>query len=104
MSAKHTPGPWRYTSRNVDNKANWASRIPFAIEVEHGAAVAPIADICDQPQAEENARLIAAAPDLLFALKACAAVCAGEVMDKKGLINALELASSAIRKATGEAA
>ena len=71
---KHTPGPWRYVSRNIDGVTHWASRIPFAIEWSppNVMGVAPVADIlanpfvevCDQPQAEANARLIAAAPDM----------------------------------------
>ena len=69
QEAAHTPGPWRATSRNIENVANWASRIPFAIEIEVGHSVAPIADVCDQPAAEANARLIAAGPDLLAACK-----------------------------------
>ena len=72
-----TPGPWKCTSRNVDAAANWASRIPYAIEVQCGAIVAPIADVvadplvlvCDQPHAEANAHLIAAAPDMYVELR-----------------------------------
>jgi len=40
-------------------------------------------------------------PDLLAALKECAAVCAGETMNKNGLIRALEMSRAAIAKATG---
>lgn len=47
-----------------------------------------------------DARLIAAVPELLAALKLCAAVCAGETMNKNGLIHALESARAAIAKAT----
>jgi hypothetical protein len=50
---------------------------------------------------EANARLIASAPDLLAALKECAAVCAGETINKNGLIRALEMSRAAITKATG---
>jgi hypothetical protein len=39
-------------------------------------------------------------PDLLAALKECAAVCAGETMNKNGLIRALEMSRAAIAKAT----
>ena len=56
--AKPTPGECRYTPRAVDESGNWASRIPFAIEIAVGAAVIPVADVCAQPQAEANAALI----------------------------------------------
>lgn len=74
MSAKHTPGPWRVVDRRPVT-GNWASRIPFAIEKvsDTHKAVIPIADVCDQPNAEDYARLIAAAPELLKALKKIAA-------------------------------
>lgn len=101
MEVKHTPAPWRATKREVPEGLNWASRIPFAIERPAGGAVLPVADVCDQPEAEANARLIAAAPELLDALRACAAVCAGETMHKQGLIDTLQLAQKAITKATG---
>lgn len=97
---KHNSGPWRFISRNVDNAANWASRIPFAIEVEYPFAVLPIADVCDQPNAEANARLIAAAPDLLEALKAFIFPYQEEcrLTDRERQ----ELGRAAIRKAEGE--
>jgi hypothetical protein len=50
-----------------------------------------------------NANLIAAAPELLAALKLCAAVCAGETLSKSSLASALEAARAAISKATGAA-
>lgn len=56
--AKPTPGECRCTPRAVDESGNWASRIPFAIEIAVGAAVIPVADVCAQPQAEANAALI----------------------------------------------
>ena len=89
--SKHTPGPWI------------AQKDPNAISVDDwciGIENAPIdyIAICS----ERNASLIASAPDLLEALKSCAAVCAGEEMSKSGLIRALEQARAAIAKATGE--
>jgi hypothetical protein len=42
--------------------------------------------------------------ELLEALKACAAVCAGESTSKSSLVRALEMACTAIAKATGSAA
>lgn len=48
-------------------------------------------------------RLAESAPELLEALKLCAAVCAGETTTKAGLIHALEKARAALVKATGAA-
>lgn len=104
--SKHTPGPWYV---GPDNRI-WR-RSPLEL-YEYGGGVAgdsPIAAAFDgraswvnKFPSEANARLIAAAPELLQALKKCAAVCAGETMNKNGLIEALEAARAAIRKATGE--
>lgn len=108
-NSKHTPGPWtvlpeeadkdylrirgtrlggRYKVANVHMPRLWESHYVLR----------------DRANAESgsNARLIAAAPDLLEALKACAAVCAGETMSKSGLIHALEKARAALARATGE--
>lgn len=57
MNAKHTPGPWIYDE-------TWA-----LINAEHGSEIAAVhaaRGTKGEPQA--NARLIAAAPDLLAAL------------------------------------
>lgn len=96
MKRKHTSGSWRYTSRNIDGIKDWASRIPFAIEVPIGCTVVPVADVCDQPQAEANARLIAAAPDLLNALASIVE------MSPELPMGMIEAAQAAVEKATGE--
>jgi hypothetical protein len=65
--SKHTPGPW--TAEEAGRSGCWISTPvhPFTIvdsiddECRHGAITGPNADA--------NARLIAAAPDLLAALK-----------------------------------
>lgn len=68
--SKHTPGPWklaeavegRYTKTNL-------RRIRSGCEgTEHGA-VCEVYGIADGTEAHANARLIAAAPDLLTAAK-----------------------------------
>lgn len=67
MKAKHTPGPWAITRRWADgkriivegNQEDW-----FRLEAH------VVCDDCDTDTAEANARLIAAAPDLLEACKA----------------------------------
>ena len=55
----------------------------------------------DRAEALANARLIAAAPELLAALKACALVCSGETLSKGALIEALQKANDAIALAEG---
>jgi len=52
----HTPGPWRYTIAEYGCTTIWADKHPIAIVYS-----------CDEKKA--NAALIAAAPDLLAALK-----------------------------------
>lgn len=64
--SKHTPGPW-----DVKDMPHWGKGVRRAI---HGATQAPpIAQICGDPRSaaenDANARLIAAAPDLLAALE-----------------------------------
>jgi len=100
--AKHTKGPWRAIYRGVDQGANWASRIPYAIERAVGNAVQPIADVCDQPEAEANANLLAAAPDLLAGLKEALKdlECSGYAFDHPFLVTLRGI----IAKATGGAA
>lgn len=101
MTAKHTPGPWTpefgeaYRVRAQQDGGQVA--IMMNLKGRHGLAGRRNGD-----EVAANARLIAAAPELLEALKACAAVCAGETMNKRGLISALEQARAAIAKATGE--
>lgn len=69
MSAAHTPGPW-----SIGAPANGVSRIYASGRHPDGSGATLI--ICDlwrsalpDRDAEANARLIAAAPDLLFACR-----------------------------------
>ena len=105
MQSSFTPGPWEVHSSNSER---WSCYV-----FPKGNGNFPYDTICHIEEAfgpnyshpgshTANARLIAAAPELLEALKACAAVCAGETMNKRGLISALEQARAAIAKATGE--
>lgn len=101
MKAKHTPGPWRVfehswcdTSIGAPGTSNAICRL----DINHATEESQEAD---EAQMAANARLIAAAPELLEALKACAAVCAGETTNKRGLISALEQARAALAKCEG---
>lgn len=62
--SKHTPGPWVIKEIDHDEGA----RVSFGL-VGCGCRV------YGMPEGEANARLIAAAPDLLAALESCAAEC-----------------------------
>lgn len=56
--SKHTPGPWNYRSASDNGE-------PCGYVVQSG-----ISTIADVPQSEDDASLIAAAPDLLAVLEA----------------------------------
>ena len=127
MSAKHTPGPWEATGAEV-----WGTHAMRFNLTTGGTPM--IATVCKHEDAERafpyeaNARLIAAAPELLEALRQCAEVlehtagsttgycCCGDRMDThadpmssghipvdEGLYHAqrvADVARSAIAKAT----
>jgi hypothetical protein len=68
MNANHTPGPWIVARYDYD-------RGVAAIETKERGVDLPdqgnwVADVCAVGADDANARLIAAAPDLLAALKA----------------------------------
>ena len=61
--AEHTPGPWDH---HVDNQSEYTHTITA---VSRPATSPIIADVVKHPSSEANARLIAAAPDLLEQLE-----------------------------------
>jgi hypothetical protein len=93
MNAKHTPGPWRVVIR-----ANQRGIRSLTIDTGHltGGTYCKMGASELQPEDEANARLIAAAPDLL---EACKAVMAGDAFDERYR----DLCAAAIRKAEGRA-
>lgn len=75
MSAKHTPGPWRLVETDEGHEIHFGSRITSPghfraqhrpVEYEHSL----FPDESQYAEAAANARLIAAAPDLLRELEA----------------------------------
>lgn len=58
-STKHTPGPWKFSFESINPE--------WAIVTTMGGAV--VANVNADHRQEANARLIAAAPDLLEALR-----------------------------------
>lgn len=90
---KHTPGPWNCAA---------LPSIPLLsvhvyVDAKDGKEPKAL------PVTEENARLIAAAPELLEAAQA-AMNCIGELPPTQARVEAWQLLTAAIAKATGGAA
>ena len=101
---KHTPGPWNteYATGNNFTNAHW--RIYGLGSVQNGAFRNWIATTTPHNQAKENARLIAAAPELLEALRqTCMVLRVAPINWTKNIavVDALKQADDAIAKATG---
>ena len=96
--SKHTPGPWTAPEASgLITGYIWAHE-PYGgivAQVEDGGQVP-----YDQEQRKANAHLIAAAPELLEALKSLVEDCSPEVASKPG--SWLRQAFLAIRKAEGD--
>jgi hypothetical protein len=106
---QHTPGPWIGAGPSFgDPLPRYTTSIMTEWEHEDGGYI----EICELPfhhhddENEANARLIAAAPDLLEALSKIEAACAVIPEGLEGylepLSDALADARAAIAKATGE--
>jgi len=110
MKAKHTPGPWYALrgQRNISIRHKTGDRLLPMVNVASVRGQFPTD--CPYGSSEANARLIAAAPELLDALIALLGVAPSKAPGA-GLIvgaeekhaNALQAARAAIKKATGDA-
>ena len=93
MTKQHTPGPWRIGSRQTST--------PSYIDAGKGfnyRLITRVRDV-DMDEGKANARLIAAAPDLLAA---CVEMVAGNMGQPRGVgVPALDAMRAAIDKATG---
>jgi hypothetical protein len=95
MNAKHTPGPWVADG----------SRVRIATPTKCGYREGLRIDTCyiedaweNDPEAEANARLIAAAPDMLTALEAVVKAYDGPCVTR----SEMDMVRAAIAKALGE--
>ena len=98
VEAKHTPGPWRWSDvhRASDGGYTWS------LIGQGGYGILSCDGEGNSPQGigdYDNARLIAAAPDLLEALQNLLAVHEGEGGTR---YHAGDIARAAIAKATGQ--
>jgi len=98
MSApKHTPGPWRFSSDGHIVSASTGERVCTPHSTLLGGKVSDqIKDL------KRNARLIAAAPELLEALKACLH-CFDEMTGRKPAFveDSIAMGNEAVAKVTG---
>ena len=100
MSAKHTPGPWMWDSDPI--KGDPLNRVRYRV-VARGQTITQCYYSSSDEQAEHDARLIAAAPDLLEALRALHAACVKDGWPVYGAHPAaMNAALAAIAKATGQ--
>lgn len=104
MSTKHTPGPWQIATGNRNREFNrWSVRSEKHPLGRGG--VFPVANVnyTNHPMGQANARLIAAAPELLaFAQAFLADYQSEDGMDS--MKHYAKLAHAAIAKATGSEA
>jgi hypothetical protein len=107
MSGQHTPGPW-----HVETEADWEDDEP-TLYVCHAGTVCDGTTVCNFPPSHwatldtraANARLIAAAPDLLEALREANRLL-GDIPAAKGnprVADAITANRKAIAKAEGRA-
>jgi hypothetical protein len=96
-AAKHTPGPWQVKPSNNEITNADHGRLPFAI-------VAGYSLIGATYENGKDARLIAAAPELLEALKLCEGNISSLLASAHPKVYGewLTVVSAAIAKATGE--
>lgn len=92
MSTQYTPGPWRIGTPPPNGEQT--------IGTLNGLMVAVATTGAEMEETKANARLIAAAPELLEALQSVLDNC----LDSEGLCAAHAKARAAIAKATGGAA
>jgi hypothetical protein len=111
MTAAHTPGPWRHRKHNGEHIIDSTTQYGMPVYVATLITVAP-----EQGDNEANARLIAAAPELLATLQEMVDITEDECrLDHHGYCQAHYLddtnnggcrvanAKAAIIKATGQA-
>jgi hypothetical protein len=98
---KHTPGPWKYAVVRERSGPNTLDDGYGYVWPEPTGQT--IAEVRKSSDTEANARLIAAAPDLLAALGYMVRATNVTQIDPIVMFASIEKARAAIQKATGEA-
>ena len=93
-TAQHTPGPWSVGGPMATPAGT------VSIDSPHGSSVAFVT-VDDLDGSEGNVHLIAAAPDLLAALKEIMGVWRGTMSNAQTLVEIRAIVKSAIAKAEG---
>lgn len=100
MNTQHSPGPWAVApSSNPKNGTDWRDIVGFGTASDF----APGEPFYIGEALENNAYLIAAAPDLLAALQTAQMCIMGYTHRNDVIENALAACHNAIAKATGSA-
>jgi len=95
--SKHTPGPWKTRRGYIDEEQ--VEVYPLNSKVKRPALPSEIATVSDAyPEMRANARLIAAAPDLL---EACKAMRDARADSYNEIVAGMEKIEAAIAKAEG---
>ncbi|MDH0851826.1 hypothetical protein N5D66_28090 [Delftia tsuruhatensis] len=100
MQDKHTPGPWEAMGTWVRSPMHQPEGLP------RGVQIAECRDgyfLPHTPEAKANARLIAAAPELLEALAETLAFCEANTFGGDDTAALIAKARAAVTKATGSA-
>lgn len=105
-NSKHTPGPWKATRRYPNAFQVFADNVHIC-EIDHwGVRQTDLtSDLKPEGEPEANARLIAAAPELLEGCKAMLPLVDGlwrQLGESEECARAVESARAAITKAMGE--
>lgn len=96
----HTPGPWQVTT----DRAADAMQFPYCVRDAADWSVAYVTGTDGLAATQANARLIAAAPDLLAAAETAYTVLANAPASKmpKGTADAIRALHAALARAKGE--
>lgn len=97
MNARHTPGPWQQGDSAASGKGYAICSGPFVVATVNGTGY-PIGK-GSSPESDANARLIAAAPDLLALVAEGADLCAYEEPDEDTVAEFRQRCKDALAKA-----